>query len=454
MNVKLLELQQKRIVLLGLGQTGMSCLRFLVANNLSFVVNDNRALSIQLDDVLGKRTDIEVILGHWATDKIAQADVIIASPGIDLTQPELANAIQPDTLIINDIEIFAWLTSSKVVAVTGSNGKSTVVSLLAHVADTLGVKAVLAGNIGIPVLDTLDQQPDVTILELSSFQLEHVSSLRPKAATVLNISDDHLDRHKTMAAYQAAKQRIYHRCQHCIVNRDDPLTYCSSQSASGSFGSDLPATGEFGLSEYKGKYYLVKRTFSGLERLVPCAELPLAGTHNALNYLATLAVGEAMGWPLNRMVDALKSFKGLPHRCEVVETKDGVCWINDSKATNVGATLAAINGLKDRISQVNQLLIILGGEGKGADFSPLVPALNAINSQSICFGKDGQALAQRTNGIIVDDLAQAVAMAKQLAKPGDLVLLSPACASIDMFKNYQQRGELFCRYVQEVQHEQ
>jgi UDP-N-acetylmuramoylalanine--D-glutamate ligase len=454
MNVKLMELQQKRIVLLGLGQTGMSCLRFLVSNHLSFVVNDNRALSIQLDDVLGKRTDIDVILGYWATDKIAQADVIIASPGIDLTQPELANAIQPDTLIINDIEIFAWLTSSKVVAVTGSNGKSTVVSLLAHVADTLGVKAVLAGNIGIPVLDTLDQQPDVTILELSSFQLEHVSSLRPKAATILNISDDHLDRHKTMAAYQAAKQRIYHRCQHCIVNRDDPLTYCSSQSASGSFGSDLPATGEFGLSEYKGKYYLVKRTFSGLERLVACAELPLAGTHNALNYLATLALGEAMGWPLNRMVDALKSFKGLPHRCEVVETTDGVCWINDSKATNVGATLAAINGLKDRISQVNQLLIILGGEGKGADFSPLVPALNAINSQSICFGKDGQALAQLTNGIIVDDLAQAVATAKQLAKPGDLVLLSPACASIDMFKNYQQRGELFCRYVQEVQHEQ
>jgi len=446
------QLANKRIVILGIGITGLSCARFLHRHNITFAVNDSRPMPISPGDFKHQFASNTLVLGAWDQALIAQAEVLIVSPGIDISTHEISSAITKDCDVIGDIELFCRLSDTPIIAVTGSNGKSTVVSMLNYVGNALGYQVQLGGNIGLPVLDQIDKAAaDFIVLELSSFQLETIKSMKALAATVLNLSDDHLDRHKTLENYGAIKQSIYHNCMHAIYNRDDSATtpnsnYMNNQGLS--FGSDQPKAGDFGLAESANEKHLML----GQQALCSLAELPLQGIHNALNYLSVLALGTSAGWDLKAMIASLMTFQGLAHRCEVIETSDGIKWINDSKATNVGATLAAIEGLSPTL-QGNKLILIAGGDGKGADFSPLTQALTEQVEHLITLGKDGQAIgslrltSQAENTSHVDSLAAAVALARTKAKPGDMVLLSPACASLDMFANYVERGVVFIKSV-------
>jgi UDP-N-acetylmuramoylalanine--D-glutamate ligase len=324
--------------------------------------------------------------------------------------------------------------------------------MLNYVGNALGYRVQLGGNIGLPVLDQIDQEiADFIVLELSSFQLETVKSMKALAATVLNLSDDHLDRHKTLENYGAIKQSIYQHCTYALYNRDDNATLpkaCYGDSQRLSFGSEPAQNGDFGLAELQG----ISHIMSGDQALCSLAELPLQGLHHALNYLAVLALGKCAGWDLKAMLASLMTFKGLAHRCEVIETNDGIRWINDSKATNVGATLAAIEGLVPTLP-ANKLILIAGGDGKGADFSPLSQALIQQVDYLITLGKDGPAIAalllpsQADKTSHVNSLVAAVKLARTQAKAGDMVLLSPACASLDMFANYVERGVVFINSV-------
>ncbi|MCW8834082.1 MAG: UDP-N-acetylmuramoyl-L-alanine--D-glutamate ligase [Colwellia sp.] len=448
--------KNKQLLVLGAGLTGMSCARFLASQGLCFAVNDSRENPFSADySELQFREEFEqaiLSLGCWDSDLIANADVILISPGIDSSIAEIAQFIKADCQVIGDVELFCQLNNQRnkpisLLAVTGSNGKSTVVSLVYYLAKALGVNAQLGGNIGQPVLDLFTQAsdlPEFLILELSSFQLETLNSMKAIATSVLNVSDDHLDRHQSMANYQAIKQGIYRQGKFAITNRDDIATSKLDKTQPQlSFGSAEPSENEFGVRSLNGNTYLA----FGDENLIALEELPLAGMHNALNYLAALALGYSAGWSLAAMVKSLAGFTGLAHRCQRIQTTDGITWINDSKATNVGATLAAIDGLAKTISAHQHLILIAGGDGKGADFTPLAKPISQHVSHLITLGKDGDKIADLLNETdkshAVSDLLQAVKIAKEHAQVGDVVLLSPACASLDMFKNFVERGEKF-----------
>lgn len=436
-------LKDKKILILGLGATGVSCARFLASRGYSFSVNDSRTLANE-KPILAINPEAKIVKGCWDADLINQSDVIIASPGVDINLPAIQENRKADSILIGDVELFSQLNKAKVLAVTGSNGKSTVVTLLHHMAQYCGVQAVLAGNIGTPVLDIIDKQPEYVIIELSSFQLETMRSMNAVAATVLNVSDDHLDRHHTLANYQAIKHRIYNQTQYAVFNRQQ----CNTQPQNSdlptiSYGLDEPKDGQFGIRTVNGERFLA----FGEQNLLACSELPLVGAHNDLNCLAALAMGYIAQWPMTKMLQSLISFEGLEHRCKLISTDDGINWVNDSKATNIGATVAAIDGLANHNKQ---LILIAGGDGKGANFSELANTLNNHVSTLICLGKDGPKIAElKENSIVVDDLPSAVEKARELAQKGDIVLLSPACASLDMFENYMQRGEHFINAVME-----
>jgi UDP-N-acetylmuramoylalanine--D-glutamate ligase len=474
----LTDLKHKQIIVLGAGITGLSCARYLSSQNLRFTVNDSRINPF--DDQYSEQQFCEdfptadLYLGQWHSELISNADVILISPGIDSAIDEISQNIKPDCNVIGDVELFCQLNNQRssdeqdkpidIIAVTGSNGKSTVVSLLDYLAKELGVNAKLGGNIGQPVLDVFTEEntknstykskslPELLILELSSFQLETLTSMKAIATSVLNVSDDHLDRHHNMANYQHIKQGIYQQGKLAITNRDDAGTITPNESqAVLSFGSDTPNENQFGIITVAGEAHLA----FGKQSLIALSQLPLAGMHNALNYLAALALGYSAGWPLTKMVDNLAGFTGLPHRCQRVLSNDGITWINDSKATNVGATIAAINGLARTLTSQNgvkqNLLMIAGGDGKGADFTPMVKPLNEHVSLLITLGKDGDKIADlMVNSKKATSLIEAVQIAKANAKKGDIVLLSPACASLDMFKNFAERGEQFMAAVTQL----
>lgn len=447
-------LQKKDIVILGAGLTGLSCARFLHNHGIKFSMNDSRPNAISLAKFNEMFDGNYLALGHWDKSLINGADILIVSPGIDLSAPEIALSLNEEGEVYGDVELFCRVTDIPTIAVTGSNGKSTVVTLLAYLGNALGYKTQLGGNIGVPVLDTVDEKPDFLVLELSSFQLETMTNMKALSASVLNVSDDHLDRHITIENYQAIKQDIYRQTDIAVINRDDERTHLPdilSHKITYSFGSDKPVANDetcFGLAQYNDKQYLM----SGNKPLISVDDLPLAGIHNALNCLAALALGKAAGWSVTKMVAALPGFVGLAHRCQPVASTDGILWINDSKATNIGATLAAINGFSANKKTTSRLFLIAGGDGKGADFSELKPAIEQEITQLVTLGKDGPELAKlQKNSIQVKSLKEAVIAIHQQAKAGDIVLLSPACASIDMFKNYIARGLAFEQAVQEVQ---
>ena len=311
--------------------------------------------------------------GAWDQTAIASADIIIASPGVDINDNAIADFVREDAELLGDVELYCRVNNTPRLAVTGSNGKSTVVSLLAHIAKYSGIDAKLAGNIGVPVLDIANDSSDVVILELSSFQLETMTSLDAIAGTVLNICDDHLDRHKTLANYQAIKKRIYSQSKRRVINRDQALSKPKQAKDNDvSFGLGEPEIGHFGIRTVDDVEYLA----FGEQLLVACQKLPIAGKHNELNCLAALALGYCAGWPLDTIAQGLVSFEGLDHRCKQVKTADDIVWINDSKATNIGATLAAIEGLA---RAHYKLILIAGGDGKGADFNELKPAMDKVD---------------------------------------------------------------------------
>jgi len=437
-------------LVVGLGQTGLSVARFLTRRGIPCGVVDSRARPPALEALRESAPHLPLFTGPFDPEQLAAAKTLILSPGISPADPALATAHAGGAEIIGDIELFARHVDAPVVAITGSNGKSTVTALLGAMARAAGRDARVGGNIGIPALDLLeDAAPDLYILELSSFQLEVTESLRPAAAVVLNLSADHLDRHPDMAHYAAIKQRIYRGEGEMVINRDDP--YVSAMAEPGrrmhSFGTGAPiGADEYGLQRADdGSLWLAR----GVERLLPATALHIAGRHNLTNALAALALGEAMGLAREPMLRALQSFPGLPHRCQLVARYGDVAWYNDSKGTNVGATLAALEGVPGE-----RVVLIAGGEGKGQRFEPLHAPLARRGRALILIGRDAVRIERAVAGAVpvvhAASMVQAVAEANRMARPGDSVLLSPACASFDMFANYAERGDAFAAAVRRV----
>lgn len=438
-------------LVLGLGHSGLSCVRFLRARGVQVIVNDSRSSPPDLAQFRQNYPDVPIQLGSFDANLIEQADIIIASPGIDLRLPIFNRARQKNIPIWGDIELFAQHAIAPVIAITGSNAKGTVTTLIAQMAAQAGLTVRVGGNIGTPALDLLQTtEPDLYVLELSSFQLETTYSLKLAAAAYLNLSPDHLDRYADMAAYSVAKQRIFQHCAVTVFNQDDPQTWpVNPVPQQISFSIQTPTQHAFGIQESAGISWLAY----GNELWLPTNALKIKGRHNWLNALAACALGLALGLPKTAMLETLKLFPGLPHRCQWVAEIAGVNWYNDSKGTNIGATLAAIEGLAHATTERN-LILLAGGLGKGADFTSLRAAVSKHVKSVILFGQDAlllqQALQDTTAIFLVNNLAEAVQLAHVQAKNTDNVLLSPACASYDQFQGFEQRGEMFTQYVQEL----
>jgi UDP-N-acetylmuramoylalanine--D-glutamate ligase len=437
----------RRTLVVGLGETGLSVARYLSGQGAPVAIVDSRENPPGLERLRAELpADVALFLGGFHSEAFERAEQIVVSPGVSMAEPEIAAAVARDVLVIGDIELFARAVTAPVVAVTGSNGKSTVVTLLSAMARRAGCDVRTGGNIGTPALDLIGEtEPDLYILELSSFQLETVQSLQPQAAVVLNISADHLDRYRDLEGYAAAKQAIYRHADLQVVNNDDPVAAAladSSRSRVG-FTQQPPGADEFGLVEHEGVSWLAR----GNVPLMPVSGIRMAGRHNVTNALAALALGEATGMPMAAMLETLTEFQGLPHRMQAIAEQGGVRWYNDSKGTNVGATLAAIDGVD------GDVVLIAGGDGKGADFMPLADALQRKGRAAVLIGKDALLLETVLNGVLpfehAADMVQAVRLAAAMAHPGDSVLLSPACASTDMYRDFAERGNVFTHAVQE-----
>ncbi|MBN26340.1 MAG: UDP-N-acetylmuramoyl-L-alanine--D-glutamate ligase [Alteromonadaceae bacterium] len=425
-------LANKNIIVVGLGLTGLSCVTFLLAKGANVSAMDTRA-------DLNVSVNVPVFLGELDSTRLCSADMLVVSPGLSLQTAAIQEAIEAGVQVVGDIELFAMFNNTPVLAVTGSNGKSTVATLAYEMCIAGGKKALLGGNIGTPALELLEKDADIIVLELSSFQLESTHTLRPLVACMLNLSDDHLDRHGDMLSYQRAKLRIYKDARFSVCNRDDAATWPMTINPDVMFGL---SSSERGLSWDKDTAQLL---LDGKAYLDSQACM-LVGEHNMLNIQAATAMTMLAGVDLEAIKSAAMNFAGLAHRCQTVAASHNVRWINDSKATNVGATIAAIDGLAP--SCKGKLILIAGGDGKGADFAPLQDRLTQQVSELITIGKDGPKLAAlRPASHQVATLDEAVNVAASLVTKDSTVLLSPACASLDMFKNYQQRGELFVQAV-------
>ena len=435
----------------GLGKTGLSIARYLNRNNKSFVVFDTRNAAPGLAEFSAEFPNVPVYLEQIPQEVLSQLTDIITSPGLSLDTPFLQQAMQAGVDVYGDIECLARESDAPMVAITGTNGKSTVTTLVGEMAKAAGFRVAVAGNIGTPVLDLLDDehQYDLWVLELSSFQLDLTYSLSPVVATILNVSPDHLDRHHTLEAYVQAKQRIYHQAKVALFNRDDfstiPTEECDSKLPTLSFGKDSPAPGNWGLITQRNKVYLAK----GNECILAADSLLIKGVHNWLNALVACALAEVAGISIEHIIEVLKTFGGLPHRCQWIRTLDGVEWINDSKGTNVGATISAINGIGG--SMQGKIVLIAGGQGKGADFQELAQPIADYVRTLVLIGEDADKMEAALDHVVpivrASSLDSAVALARTQAKPGDVVLLSPACASLDMFRDFNHRGEVFASSV-------
>lgn len=442
-------MNQSLYLVAGLGKTGHSIAAYLSRRNQPFVVFDTRK---EVEGLTEFKTDfpgVDIFLGAFPATVYSQLKAIIASPGVALDEPFLQEARRLKIPIYGDIECLAREISAPVIAITGTNGKSTVTTLVGEMAKAAGLKVAVAGNIGLPVLDLLDDEKlyELWVLELSSFQLDLTESLQPIAATILNISPDHLDRHHSLQAYIDAKQSIYNQAEFLLYNREDKQTFPQAEefNTKASYGLDNPEPGHWGICRYQGKDYLAQ----GERRLLAVEDLVLKGKHNWQNALAAAALASSAGIDEQTIIAVLQSFAGLPHRCQWVLTLDGVDWINDSKGTNIGATLSAISGIGG--SMQGKIVLIAGGLGKGADFTELAAPVAEFVRSVVLIGKDAeqieQALADVVPVIKAPSLERAVELAKEQALPGDVVLLSPACASLDMFRDFNHRGEAFAHLV-------
>lgn len=438
-------------VVVGLGISGLSVAKFLHAEHIPFAIMDTRKEPPLLAEFKQLFPEVEIVLGGLDESLLKRAAAVVISPGIALSTPAIAACVAADIPVVGDIELFAHAVKAPVIAITGTNAKSTVTTLVALMAEAADLNVAVGGNLGTPALDLLLNQPkaQVFVLEISSFQLETTFSLQPKVATVLNITPDHMDRYQTLADYQRAKLRVYQGAKIAVCNKDDALTECPLASVDKIyFTLNAPANRDFGLRDEKGITYLAH----GETLLMPVDELPVIGKHYQANALAALALGHGFGLPMPAMLQVLKTFTGLPHRCQLVRTLNEVRWYNDSKGTNVGATVAAIEGIGSQIA--GKLVLIAGGVGKNADFKTLAPAVCKYSRHAVLFGEAakeiGKVLAPALSISYADSLAEAVKLAKDHALPQDCVLLSPACASFDMFKNYEHRGIVFMELVQQL----
>lgn len=431
--------QGKKVTIIGLGLTGLSCVHFFLSQGVIPRVMDTRAVPPGVEQL---PENVECHRGGLNNQWLQESDLIVASPGIALATPELQQAANNGIEIVGDIELFCREADAPIIAITGSNGKSTVTSLVGEMATAAAISVGVGGNIGIPALSLLNQGHQLYVLELSSFQLETTSSLQALAATVLNVTEDHMDRYPLgLAQYREAKLRIYHNAQHCVVNAQDPLTLPTEGNSNTwtSFGVD------------NGDYYFdsLRRTLVAKgQTLLNVDEMHLTGQHNYTNALAALALADIAGVDRDASLRVLKNYVGLVHRFQLVLLNNGVRWINDSKATNVGSTEAALNGLKVD----GTLHLLLGGDGKSADFSPLKPYLAQDNVRLYCFGRDGKQLAELepNKSVLTETMEQSMRYLAPQLKAGDMVLLSPACASIDQFKNFEQRGAIFAELAKEL----
>ena len=450
-----MNLTGKKILVLGLGDTGLSMVRWLIRHGAKVRAADSRAQPPHAAQIRSQWPQVEIVTGAFNAACFHAIDLIAISPGI-----ALASLPPTDVPVVGDVELFAQALaprSAKVIAITGANGKTTVTALCGAMCRQSGARTVVAGNIGLPVLDALSAiddgatMPEIFVLELSSFQLETTSSLDADAATVLNVTQDHLDRYPDMTAYAAAKARIFIGQGVQLLNREDAYSRVMAKPGRRVeyFSLSAPANDDdWGVAQVDGATWLAH----GQHPLLPCEDIPLAGRHNAANALAALALCTAIGLPMAPLLTALRAFTGLPHRVQKVAEIGGVIFYDDSKGTNVGATVAALTGMRE------WAVLIAGGEGKGQDFTPLKSACAAHARAVVLIGQAAPQIAAALENcgvplLSAHDMNEAVRLAFQASRAGDVVLLSPACASFDMFRNYRHRAEMFIAAVQKLQAE-
>ncbi len=450
-----IQVKDKHVLVLGLGETGLSALRWLRTQDAMVSVADTREAAPSLDVVKAEMPEVAIYLGAFDAAVLTKAELIVISPGVALSEPAVQTAMQAGVEVVGDVELFAQYrsTKAKVIAITGANGKTTVTTLVGEMCKAAGLKTIVAGNIGLPVLDALAMEtPDVYVLELSSFQLETTSSLAVDAATMLNLTEDHMDRYADMPSYAAAKARIFYNAKHQALNRDDAWSMVMARPSLSmrTFGLSEDEC-DFGIANEANETWLCE----GAHQLINAADLHIKGAHNAANALAAIALCRAIGLEYAPLLNALYNFKGLPHRVEWVANIDDVNYFDDSKGTNVGATCAALSGLTNKNSP-QKVVLIAGGDGKDQDFSPLKSPVKENARAVVLIGRDApliEAALLETNIPMYhgQDMREAVVIAQRVAQAGDAVLLSPACASFDMYKNYVHRAEMFVNAVKGLQ---
>ena len=436
-----LEPQSAKVLVVGLGKTGISVAHYLQKLGFNFAITDSRDKPPLLDEFFQVMPDTPVFTGGFDEAAFKVATHLIVSPGVSLTEKSIVKAIANGSKIVSDIDLFACSVEAPIIAISGSNGKSTVTTMLGEMAKCAGKKVGVGGNLGTPALDLLAQSAELYVLELSSFQLERTSVLNAAAATVLNVSADHLDRHVDIAEYAKEKQNVFSGNGVMVINVDDPIVDAMQDAGRRLVTFSINKEADFYIALKDGVEYLMHNN----RCLIPLAELPLEGRHNAANALAALALGVSIGLDEQAMCHALKIFKGLDHRMQRVAQIRGVTWVNDSKATNIGACVAALQGYERKV------ILIAGGDAKGADMNELTPVIKEKAKSVVLMGKDAELIKQALHNCIpvysAENMAQAVQISAGLASSGDSVLLSPACASLDQYKNYQDRGDQFAKAV-------
>lgn len=438
----------KRYLIVGLGLTGLSCARFCQQQGLNFALCDTREHFAGADAVRAEFPGTDLHLGSPESSFLCEFDEVLVSPGISAQTDNFIQAAGQGVVISGDIQLFREYAQKPVVAITGSNGKSTVTTLVNELINAAGFNAVAGGNLGTPALDLLNEEDvDFYVLELSSFQLETTADLAAEVAVILNISPDHMDRYSSMRDYERAKQRIFRSANKAVVNLDDDHTRPAMAAVKEFVTFGLNARADFGLINLDGEDWLAMES----EPLLAASELKIRGSHNQANALAALALVSELGIDVKQCLNALKNFAGLAHRCQWVRELDGVNYFNDSKGTNTGSTEAAVKGLSAGLQ--GRIILLAGGEGKGQSFTGLGQICAGV-ADVIAYGADSDIITAEMSPFCVvsqtDTLQQALLQARTQARPGDIILLSPACASFDQFKNYQHRGDVFCELVEDL----